>query len=83
MNEESLEVDEGNMNGMWSDRKIAIIGFEEEMMQLTPGYTKKNYDNANYYLVSGGSRTSLPEEETAGTSSAKSLHDLGMRHLQR
>jgi hypothetical protein len=66
---------------MWSDRRIPIIGFEEELMQLTPGFTRKVYDHGGNIMIA--SYPNLPEEGSAGTSSAKSLHELGIRQLYR
>jgi hypothetical protein len=50
-------------------------------MQLSPALPKKTFDygGGNTLL----SHPTLPEEGSALTSSVKSLHELGMRHLQR
>ena len=50
-------------------------------MQLTPGFTRKPYDHGGNIMIA--SHPNLPEEGSAGTSSAKSLHELGLRHLYR
>ena len=81
-NETTLDQGDDEDIGGWSDRKIPIIGFEEELMQLSPGYNRRmyNYQGGNIMIAS---HPSLPDEGTPGTSSAKSLHELGMRHLAR
>jgi hypothetical protein len=60
---------------------VAIIGFEEELMQLSPGICNRRARVHGANLMVAASHPSLPEEGSINTSSAKSLHELGMRHL--